>query len=278
MRDRAYAKINIALDVFNKREDGYHDISSVMIPISFYDDLEISISDVDNYTYNRTNIEFNEQNSIYKMIEAVRKKYGIDAHYSIVLNKCVPLRAGLGGGTSDAASTLRLLKRLHHLKPTYEEEKELCMSVGADVLFSYINKPAIVSGIGDVVEPIKVKKTYYVLIVKPKYGISTKQAYEMLDMEKANHPNIEALKNALANGDDLAGLLGNSLEQPALLLNKEIDVIKNKLINAGASNVAMSGSGSAVFTLCESEEEMMRLYEIFKNSVYFVRFAKTLGN
>lgn len=275
MKDRAYAKINLALDVFNIREDGYHDINSIMIPVNFYDELEINIAEKDEYVCNKSFVRFNESNSIIKMIDVVKKRYNINDHYYINLNKVVPMQAGLGGGTSDAGSTLRILKKLYKLDFSKEDEREICVQVGADVLFNYYNKPAIVSGIGDYVEPFDMKKEYNVLIVKPRLGVSTKLAYEKLDMNICDHPNIEKLKQALINGDDINGLLGNSLEQPALLLNKDIETIKNILIENGASNVLMSGSGSSVFAISEDFNEIEKLAEIVKKSTYYVRITKT---
>ena len=277
MKDRAYAKINLALDVFNIREDGYHDINSIMVPVDFYDELEINIANDDIYNCNKRFIRFNEANSIIKMVKAVKEKYNINDHFYINLNKVVPTQAGLGGGTSDAASTLRILKKLYNLNLSKEDERELCVSVGADVLFNYYNKPAVVSGIGDVVEPFTISKKYSVLIVKPKLGVSTREAYQKLDMTICDHPNIEALKGALETGSDIHGLLGNSLEQPALILNKDIKEIRDLLLNAGATNVLMSGSGSSVFAISEDSFEIDRLAKIAKNGPYYVRFTKTLA-
>lgn len=276
MKDRAYAKVNFALDVFNVRQDGYHDIKSIMVPIFFYDELEINIADEDKFICNKSYVTENPNNSINKMIELFKEKYNINDHYEIVLNKCIPTKAGLGGGTSDAGSTLRILKKLYHIDLTKEEEKELCVSVGADVLFNYYNKPAVVSGIGDVVEPFNIAKQYHILLVKPYLGVSTKEAYEKLDMNVCDHPNVDRLKQALENGDSIDGLLGNSLEQPSLILNKEVNTIKELLINSGASNVLMSGSGSTVFAVSEDYDEISRLNDVVKNKKYFTRFTKTI--
>lgn len=277
MKDRAYAKINLSLDVFNIREDGYHDINSIMIPIRFFDELEIRIQDRDEYECNKSFIHFNEYNSIIKMISILKDKYGIDDHHYIRLEKLIPIKAGLGGGTSDAASALRIFQRLYSLKMSDEEIIEICTKVGADVPFNYYNVPAVVSGIGDKIEKIKVARTYYVLLVKPKTGVSTKQAYELLDMNICDHPDIERLKKALENGDSIHGLLGNSLEQPALILNEEIDRVIRKLRSYNIGDVLMSGSGSTVFCISEDKDEIRYLYEQFRSSRYFVRFTSTMG-
>lgn len=276
MKERAYAKINMALDVFNIREDGYHDIRSIMVPISFYDDLEINIAEQDDYFCNRYHIRFNEHNSIIKLITALKEKYGINDHYMINLKKYIPVKAGLGGGTSDAAAALRIFQRMYGFKMSREEIIEICLKVGADVPFNYFNVPAVVSGIGDEIEPIEMKKDYHVVLVKPKTGVSTKEAYDILDMDKCDHPDIDKLKLALKNGSSLDGLLGNSLEESALILNDEVSTIKKMLLELGGEHVLMSGSGSTVFALSEDAAKTYELYEKLKNSQYFVRFARTM--
>ena len=190
MRDRAYGKINLSLDVFNIREDGYHDLKSIMIPLSFYDELEIKKADEDFFVCNKSYIGLNEHNSIYKMINIIRDKYNIEDKFLIKLNKIIPTQAGLGGGTADAASALRIMKRLYNLEMSDKEIVEICLKVGADVPFNYYNVPALVSGIGDEIEPIKMAKDYHVLLVKPHKGISTARAYELLDMDTCDHPDI----------------------------------------------------------------------------------------
>ena len=276
MKDRAYAKINLALDVFNVRDDGYHDIKSIMIPINFYDELEIRVVDNDEYICNKPYIKFNEKNSIIKMIDIVKDKYNINDHFYINLRKSIPTQAGLGGGTSDAGSALRILKKLYRLDLSKQEERDICVAVGADVLFNYYNKAAVVEGIGDIIMPIEVKKKYHVLLVKPFKGVSTKQAYDNLNMDICDHPNIDILKKSLEEGTCIDGLMSNSLEQPSLLLNKDVKIIKDLLIDNGCKNVLMSGSGSCVFAISEDEEEIKRLNEQVKNSKYFTRLTSTL--
>ena len=276
MKDRAYAKINLALDVFNVRDDGYHDIKSIMIPINFYDELEIRVVDNDEYICNKPYIKFNEKNSIIKMIDIVKDKYNINDHFYINLRKSIPTQAGLGGGTSDAGSALRILKKIYRLDLSKQEERDICVAVGADVLFNYYNKAAVVEGIGDIITPIEVKKKYHVLLVKPFKGVSTKQAYDNLNMDICDHPNIDILKKSLEEGTCIDGLMSNSLEQPSLLLNKDVKIIKDLLIDNGCKNVLMSGSGSCVFAISEDEEEIKRLNEQVKNSKYFTRLTSTI--
>ena len=276
MKERAYGKINLSLDVFHIREDGYHDLRSIMLPIDFYDELEIRIADHDSYLCNRSFLAFDERNSIVKMMKLLKERFGIDDHYEIRLNKQIPTQAGLGGGTADAAATLKIFEKMYDLHLSREEIIEICLKVGADVPFNYFNVPALVTGIGDGIEEIDMKKDYDVLLVKPWKGVSTAEAYRLLDMERCDHPDIDRLKDALAKGEDLTGLLGNSLEQPAVLLNRQIAEIKEKMKALGAKNVLMSGSGSTLFSIGEEKQKMKELCEAMRRQRYYVRFTKTL--
>ena len=276
MKERAYAKINLSLDVFHVREDGYHDIRSIMLPIDFYDELTIDIAKEDSHSCNRSYLPFDEHNSILKMTAILKERFGISDHHSISLNKQIPTKAGLGGGTADAAASLRIFEKMYDLHLTKEEIIEICLKVGADVPFNYFNVPAIVSGIGDRIEAIDVKKEYPLLLVKPRSGISTKEAYELLDMDRCDHPDIDGLKEVLGKGGDISSYLGNSLEQPAMLLNRQISRIKEQLKDLGGSNVLMSGSGSTVFCIDEDVQKIRRLQEAMRERGYYVRFTRTL--
>ena len=209
-------------------------------------------------------------------MKVLKERFGIDDHYEIRLNKQIPTQAGLGGGTADAAATLKIFEKMYDLHLSREEIIEICLKVGADVPFNYFNVPALVTGIGDGIEEIDMKKDYDVLLVKPWKGVSTAEAYRLLDMERCDHPDIDRLKDALAKGEDLTGLLGNSLEQPAVLLNRQIAEIKEKMKALGAKNVLMSGSGSTLFSIGEEKQKMKELCEAMRRQRYYVRFTKTL--
>lgn len=277
MKERAYGKINLSLDVFHIREDGYHDLRSIMLPIDFYDELEIRIAERDSCHCNRSFLRFDEHNSIVKMKDLLKDRFGISDHHEIRLNKQIPTQAGLGGGTADAAATLKIFEKMYDLHLDREEIIEICLKVGADVPFNYFNVPALVTGIGDGIEEIEMKKDYDVLLIKPRRGVSTAEAYRRLDMEKCDHPDIDRLKEALEKGEDLTGLLGNSLEQSAALLNHQIGVIKRSLKELGAKNVLMSGSGSTLFCIGEEKQKMKEYAEAMRSRGYYVRFTKTLN-
>lgn len=275
MIDRCFAKVNLALDVFNIREDGYHDLKSVMVPISFFDELRINIAEENEFICNKEYITNNESNSIFKMIQEFEKETNITNKYAINLNKHIPTKAGLAGGTSDAAGTLRLLQKLNNISLPPQIIRKLCVAVGADVFFNYYNKPAIVSGIGDELEFINIKDEYYILIMKPRMGVSTRQAYELLDMDKCDHPDIDALVDNLTNGSEILPYMQNSLEQPALLLNEDIKEVKD-VLRKKAGNSLMSGSGSTVFAISKNKELLQKINDEYLYSKYFVRLTKII--
>ena len=276
MKDRCYAKINLSLNVVGKREDGYHLLESIMIPIKYYDLLEMNISDEDDYSANKKYFRFDENNTIIKMLNAFKEKYNINDKYQIRIDKYIPSQAGLGGGSSDGASTLRLLQRLYRMHLDKEEIKYLCNKVGSDVLFTYYNKPALVKGIGDELEFFKIKKKYYCLLVKPRSGVSTKAAYENLNLELCDHPDVYKLRDALINGDDIMPYLGNSLEESALRLCPDIKEVMDNLKNEGAEIIRMSGSGSCVFCISDNQGKILNLYKKMQNYHYLLRFSEFL--
>lgn len=274
MFDRAYAKINLSLDVFNRRADGYHELRSIMLPLNFYDELQIEKAEQMSYECNVPYLTFDESNTIVKAITLFKQYYGIADNYKVILNKLIPSQAGLAGGSADGAAALRILFRMYGIKPKKEEIKELCLKIGADVIFTYYNRPALVSGIGEELAFFSIKTPLYVLLVKPSRGISTKEAYGSLDLSLCDHPDVEKLKERLINGEDFFDLLGNSLEEPSLRLCRAIRKVKEELLALGANCPLMSGSGSTVFVISKDREEILYLYHKMNKGHYFVRYTE----
>ncbi|MEA4874427.1 4-(cytidine 5'-diphospho)-2-C-methyl-D-erythritol kinase [Anaerorhabdus sp.] len=276
MKERAYAKINLSLDVVKRRDDGYHELNMIMVPLEFYDVLSMEISDEMSMESNAGYLPKTEKNTIIKAIEVLRKEYGFKENFKIVLQKHIPTQAGLAGGSADAAAALRLIKRLLKINMSKEKMIELAKKVGADVPFCCINKPALVSGIGEKIIPFEAITDFYVLLVKPYKGVSTKTAFEMLDFETAYHPDCLQMKQALEMGDyeEIIHALGNTLEQPSFKLVPEIAKIKERLIELGMDGVLMSGSGSTVFGLTQSEECLDNAAKEIKKIASFIRKTK----
>ena len=176
MKERCYAKINLCLDVVRRREDGYHDLKMVMVPIDFYDVLEMVPAKETTISLNRYYLPVNDKNTVIKAIHVMQEHFGITQQYACVLQKHIPTQAGLAGGSADAAAAIRMIARMEHLSTTREELIECAREVGADVPFCLISKPALVEGIGEKIEPFPCHPDFGVLLVKPKRGVSTKTA------------------------------------------------------------------------------------------------------
>ncbi len=273
MKDRAYAKINLALEVGPTRMDGYHDLKMVMVPIDFYDRVEVVESDEDALICDRGYIPLNQKNTMYQALTILRKRYHFQNKFLIQLQKQIPVRAGLAGGSADAAAVIRILNRMMKLHMSQEEMIDVGLLVGADVPFCLFNKPCIVEGKGEVLVPIDIHTNFEILLVKPKAGISTKEAFNSIREEDKVPLDISKLVQALRNDDydTLVHHLGNHLEPVAIRLVPKIQEVKEAILKLGFDAALMSGSGSTVFGITKSHELVQTAFEEFKKKGYFVR-------
>ena len=252
---RSYAKINICLDITGVRQDGYHLLDMVMLPLELHDSLLIEETPraIDNYiTLDDFTIGDSEYNTVSMALDYIDKAKPLNTKFKIDLHKVIPMKAGLGGGSSNAAFVLKTINEYKKLNLSEEEIHSIATKIGADVPFFVKSKPARCQGIGDAIEPISVKNDYYVLLVKPEHGCSTKEVYSLCDKKKNwPHGNVDLVIKALAEGDDdlLASSIFNVLEESSIQMVPEIQDIKNQLKDFGFKIVMMTGSGSAVFAL-----------------------------
>jgi len=270
MIEKAYGKINLSINVLNNRLDGYHDLDMIVLPIALYDIIDIEIASEDSYQCN-IDLPYDSNNLIYKAIELLRKEFNFTQHFSIKVTKNIPLEAGLAGGSTDAAATLRIINELLSLKLSYSQLACFAKEIGADVPFCIYQQAARVKGIGEIVIPFHLPKQYNVVLIKPQEGVNTKMAYQMLDLRKCAHPDIENVQKALVEGNDLSELIGNSLQQSSTLLVDQIQIIIDECKSMGYKNVLMSGAGSTVFVI--DQQPLEQLYDAMKNKYDFV--AKT---
>ncbi len=276
MKIRAYSKINLALDVIGKREDGYHELRMIMVPLDFYDDIELFYSEEMEYESNRPYIVFDENNTIVKAFNLMKSEFNIEDNYKVYLNKLIPTQAGLAGGSTDGASIISFFNRKYNLNLSDEKIRELCLKIGADVLFNYYSKPALVEGLGDKLTFIDIKDDYYVLLVKPKRGVSTKECYKRFDINDCEHPDVDLIVKLLKEGSDIKPYLKNSLEKPAIELCKGIAKAKRDLTLAGADFTMVTGSGSTVYTIDKDYNKIRMLRNKMVNRGYFVRSTQIL--
>lgn len=260
----SYAKINLTLDVSEKRPDGFHAIESVMQSVSLRDiiTLRVEAEPGIRVTCDMPWIPVDERNLAYKAAKLILDRCENPSGISIDIKKTIPVQAGLGGGSSNAAAVLRGLNRLLNLSLGPDALCEIAARIGSDVPFFIIGGTALVQGRGEIVHPLSGIGEFYCLIVKPPFGVSTAWSYNRLDEIRASEdgrvePNAhsERMVKCIESGDwhCLPGLLYNDLELPAIEQHPKIAEIKDALIDAGAYCALMCGSGSAVFGLFESE-------------------------
>ncbi len=267
----ANAKINLGLEVLNKRDDGYHNINTIFAPISLCDELVITKSD----SYELfCNIDFNlpiEKNLAIKAAIMLNNKLGKNDTVSIKLTKNIPSGAGLGGGSSDAASVLTAMNELFDYGLSKDKLAEIAIEVGADVPFFIYNKPAKASGRGELFEFLDLKLTGHILIVYPNISISTAGAYKSLKRGTApinGSDFVSALSSC--NSEVFRVKLFNNFEENTFKEFPDIERIKNALYNYGSNFALMSGSGSSVFGLFDEEETAKRAELNFARDETFI--------
>ena len=270
MQIKANAKINLALDVLGKRDDGYHEVSMIMQEVSLCDIVDIEITDVPsiNLKVKNSPLPCNENNIAYRAASAFYQKAGIEPSCTIQLEKHIPVCAGLGGGSSDAAAVLKGLNNLYGNLFTDDELCNLALSLGADVPFFIKGKTAHASGIGERLVHIPSDFNLWAVLIKPDIDISTAEAYRQID--SASFPNLDMsrLIRGAKEGDIsvFANSSGNSFEYVCTNKYPEINNIKNHLKGCGALFAMMSGSGPTVFGVFDSEDTAQKAFQSYEGS------------
>ncbi|MEW6556336.1 MAG: 4-(cytidine 5'-diphospho)-2-C-methyl-D-erythritol kinase [Elusimicrobiota bacterium] len=276
MKLKANAKINLFLEVLNKRKDGYHNIRTVFQEISLADDIFITEkreTDAKQHAKQTRNnnmikiccdnpeIPTDKKNLVYKAAMLLKKQFNIKKGVEIKIKKRIPVGAGLGGGSSDAAAVLKGLNRLWELNLTKTQFIKIAKQIGADVPFFVLGGRCFGEGIGDKLTPLKIKKKEWYVMVKPQFDISTKSAYSLLTKSQ----KISKINK-----------LGNRLEDVIIRHYPEIKKIKEKLIKYGAEFSLMSGSGSGVFGIVRNKKEGNEIKNQLKKDGYTVWLVHTV--
>lgn len=265
MKKKAYAKINLSLRVLRKREDNYHDLESIMCKIDLYDTLTFKINKL---KINRIINDIYSDNLVLKAANLIKEKYGLNQGVDIFIKKQIPSQAGLGGGSSDAASVLIALNKLFKLNLKFNELLEMAISLGSDIPYCLFDEIALVSGRGEKIKVLNTKLKPYLVLVKPEINCSTKTIFENHKIIESN--NLNALIEALESNNlkEVARHLNNDLETTVnILFNDKISMIKELLIKNGALNASMTGSGSAVFGLFENKKTAKISYLKLKKEI-----------
>lgn len=280
---KAFAKINLAIDVKKKDENGYHDIDMVTLPITLHDVLEMEqlISRHGIFiTSDDPSLICDEGNLAFKALKAMEDNFSFSKGYRIQIYKRIPMNAGLGGGSADAAGIIRAICKLYNMDAHDPKIIKVARSIGSDVPFCLLNKPARVLGTGENIIPLDSKLDYHVIIIKPHKGLSTKDVYEKYDTipeEEREHPDISALIEAIKIGDEQKMLenMKNGLYKPASLLCPVISGILNDFKKMGFPLYSMTGSGNACFALSKDLEQIEKAKNYFTSLNYITITAST---
>lgn len=261
---KSYAKINLALNVLKKREDGYHELDTIMLPLELHDSILMNKLTKGGDTFitcDDFSIGVLNYNIATTAINKLSEVYNVNAKFRVFIHKVIPLQSGLGGGSSNAAYSMLAVNQLMKLNADKKTLLDIAKTLGADVPFFINCVPSRCQGIGEIITPIEVKNNYYILIVCPKLGCSTKEVFLTSDTMTLKTYPIDDVVVALASGDDelLAKSIGNSLLDAASLLNPEITEIIELLRGYGLKIVSMTGSGSAVFAMSQDKKLLKRI-------------------
>jgi 4-diphosphocytidyl-2-C-methyl-D-erythritol kinase len=250
----APAKLNISLKVFGKRPDGFHRIRSIMVPVSLHDEVTVEEADAGiRVETDDPSVPADVANTCYRAAALFMEWAGEPKGVHIRIRKRIPVEAGLGGGSSDAAAALKGLIALSGRTPPEEALREMAVRVGADVPFFTLGAPALAEGIGERLTKLEWRIPFHALIVKPPFGLSTREGYARLG-RGAGDPPADSEIPAFRGWEDLVPAVTNDFEAAWEGARPEIGAIKKELLSAGARAAGLSGSGSAVFGLFGSAD------------------------
>lgn len=273
MKADAPAKINLGLHVLRRRSDGYHDIETIMVRIGWFDTIEVAPADEISMTTGAPELPTGPGNLCMKAARVLAERYEIGRGVRLHLTKRIPVSAGLGGGSSDAASTLHLLSTLWDLTAADHDLAEIGAEIGADVPFFLGPSPALAEGKGDVLTEVRsadgspLSLPFIFVVVKPERSVSTAEAYRWVDPSEHRRPNLPQLIQSL-DLERWRSELTNDFEEAVAARLPEIDAVKTLLYDAGAGFAGMSGSGSAVFGVFEDAEKAGEAYGIVEAARY----------
>lgn len=270
VRRKAYAKINLGLDVIRRREDGYHEVKMIMQNIGIHDELTFR-KQAEGITLkiDRVDLPTDGNNLIYKTAKLIKEEYGITEGVRIDLKKRIPVAAGLAGGSTDAAAVFWGMNELFGLGMTQEKMCELGVRIGADVPYCIMGGTAIAEGIGEKLTPLPDAPNAVILIAKPDINVSTKDVYQNLNVPELKvHPDIDGMTKAIIR-HDLDGVIermDNVLENVTVRMHPVIDEIKAFMRANGAARAMMSGSGPTVFGIYTDQAKAADAYMKLKET------------
>lgn len=265
----AYAKINLSLDVVGRLANGYHEVRMIMQTVGIHDTLTFEKTEGEIVlSSDAGELPLGEDNLIYKAAKLVKETYGISGGVKVHLEKRIPVAAGMAGGSTDAAATLKAMNLLYDLRLSEEDLCGLGVKLGADVPYCIMGGTALSEGIGEVLTKLAPMPECVLLVAKPDINVSTKEVYQALDSQSVPwHPDVDGMRQAIEEGE-LEGIysrLGNVLETVTVAKHPIVSEIKQEMLGNGALGSLMSGSGPSVFGIFDDEEKARAAGECIEN-------------
>lgn len=277
----APAKINLTLALKGRRKDGYHFLESLVVPVDLCDRIDVAIRldgpPATSVTCDSPDVPAGPANLVFRAIEAVRsccaRQFGLCAH----LQKRIPVGSGLGGGSSDAAAILLFLSRALGPSLPFSLLHAIGLELGADVPFFLLGRPAIVRGVGELIEPLDWFPDLHLVIAYPGVKLDTGRVYAEADRSLTRAHSESNIPSLVDGRRPLSELLVNDLERPAVRLCPEIDGLKRRLVELGAAGTSMTGSGSAVFGICSDGAAAERIAAELQRDGHWACATRTLA-
>ena len=279
MKINAYAKINLTLNVIDKRADKYHNVDMLMQSVSLCDVITVERQYGSIELSGTGELDYGDTNLAFKAAKLFFDKSSLSGGAKIYVEKHIPMCAGMAGGSTDAAAVLKALNELYGNPFGRDELCNISKSLGADVPFCLTGGTMRAEGIGEILTPVAPLPYTRLLVVKPPIAVSTPEAYAGLELALAPHPDTWSAICAIERGDmkSLFSLMGNTFEYSIFKKEPEIAEIKNSLLSLGASASLMSGSGSAVFGIFEDEDRLAKAFDYFKSKYTDVYICHTIN-
>lgn len=270
--EKSFGKINLSLEVIEKRKDGYHNIDTLISKIDIFDEIYFKKISGNNLILKSNNKNFptDSSNLIYKGWDILKKYADKDVGMEIYVKKNLPIAAGLGGGTSNGITVMKVLNKLWNLGFSKEELIELSKPLGADSTLFFYDGLLRAKGIGEKIEVLRPTKNIPLLLINPGKPISTKDVYDNIK----NYSNGE-IEKVIENLDRL-DYLYNNMEEVSFKIHPELEKIKKELLNSGAKSALMSGSGPTIFSVFDSEIKRDMVYTKFLGKYKYVKKTKTI--
>ncbi len=277
---KAYAKINIGLNIISRRQDGYHNIETIFQQIDLFDQIKVARTGNSEIIVQSDNLNLMtiEDNICYRAVKLMQKVVGINDGVNIQINKRIPIGAGLGGGSSDAAAVLNCLQQLWQIELSKEQLLEIAQQLGADVTFFLYGGTAFASGIGEKLRPITLPFNFYGVLIYPNIEISSTWAYKSYNFSLTKTKKSIKLLHIFLNClpvSDFKNVLSNDLEEVVFQHYPKLYEIKQQLYRQGAFFASMSGSGSTVYGLFKNYADAVEVMRFFPKP-YLIILAKPM--